>query len=74
MPPTGRWRKAETKANSDNVKDMNSAYFSAVEMIHASPSQSQQVTFVRNPVKIPIPIPIPIFNKSLFGPRMRDGR
>lgn len=51
MPPTGRWRKAETKANSDNVKDMNSAYFSAVEMIHASPSQSQQVTFVRNPLK-----------------------
>lgn len=24
---TGRWRKAETKPNSDKVKDMNSAYF-----------------------------------------------
>lgn len=37
----------ETKGNSDNVKDMNSAYFGVVEMIHTSPSQSQQVTFIR---------------------------
>lgn len=39
----------ETKANSDNVKDTNRAYFGVVEMIHTSPSQSQQVTLFRNP-------------------------
>lgn len=41
----------ETKANSDSVKGTNSAYFSVVELIHTSHSQSQQVTFIRNPPK-----------------------
>lgn len=36
---TGRWRKEDTKANNDDIKDMNSAYFGVVEMIHSSPSQ-----------------------------------
>lgn len=44
----------ETKANSDTVKDMNRAYFGVAEMIHISYSQSQQVTFIRNPPKIHI--------------------
>lgn len=51
----------ETKANSDNVKDTNRAYFGVVEMIHTSPSQSQQVTLIRNHTSIPI------FNKSLWA-------
>lgn len=55
----------ETKANSDNVKDMNSAYFGVVEMIHTSPSQSQQVTFIRK--KTHKHTSIPIFNKSVWA-------
>lgn len=55
----------ETKANSDNVKDMNSAYFGVVEMIHASPSQSQQVTFIRKKTLNTHPFQ---FLTNLFGP------
>lgn len=56
----GRWRKAETKANSDNVKVVNRAYF-GVEKIHpASLNRCRQI-----PLKYTT---IPVFTKSLFGP------
>lgn len=66
-PRVGRWREAtETKANSDNH-----AYFGVVELIPTSPSQSQQVTLLRNP---PRTHSHSNFLTNFFGPWTRVGR